>query len=58
MKIESYPIFTDYICPTCKTVTSKWCTKIQCDCYKKEEKIIIFGGITHFPYKIMDKSDD
>jgi len=61
MKIENHPIFKDYVCPTCGIITSKWCTKLLCDCHKKEGEIIIFGGIWHFPPKKVSlemESDD
>jgi len=38
----------DYICPTCGMKTSKYCTRLKCDCHIKENRIVDFGGILHF----------
>jgi hypothetical protein len=46
-KIVDVPIFTDYKCPYCGVITSKYCTKLQCDCYKEKDEIVNLGGIFH-----------
>ena len=47
--ISSVPVCRDYTCPHCGTVTSKWCTKAQCDCHKKHNDALVLGGIWHMP---------
>jgi hypothetical protein len=48
MKIKIVPVGANYTCPECGIVTSKWCTKLKCDCHVKSGIAISFGRVLHF----------
>ena len=51
----------DYVCPECGKMTSRFCTKLQCDCWKRSTTLISLGGIVHIAQEVPpagQKSDD
>ena len=46
---QTSSIGQDYTCPHCGTVTSRYATRLQCDCHKERGEIVNLGGILHLP---------
>lgn len=45
------PIFEDYECVICKKITSRWATKLQCNCHNEKGFFVNLGSILHVPQK-------
>ena len=58
MGIRVVPPFTNYKCPHCEKITSKWATKIGCNCHIEKQEIVCFNGIFYLELKGISNGDD